>query len=58
MVFHITPINDLKEHSESSMCECRPEVNFENGHMLVVHNSYDGRELTEQLLDELKIETE
>lgn len=44
MIYHITPINDLKEHTESG-CECNPMVNVqENGDILMLHNSYDGRE--------------
>ena len=38
------PINDLKEHSENSICECKPKIIYENGEMIIVHNSYDGRE--------------
>ena len=48
MPIHIVPLNDLKEHEESSTCECCPSVEFENGEMIVVHNSFDGRELNEK----------
>lgn len=47
MVYHILPINDLKEHEESSTCYCYPEVKFVDGEMFIVHNSFDGRELKE-----------
>ncbi len=47
MAIHIVPTNDLKEHEESSTCECLPELIVENGTMLFVHNSYDGREIIE-----------
>jgi hypothetical protein len=54
MIWHILPINDLKEHSERSSCECNPKVRqLENGDLLVSHNSYDGRELIEELLAEV-----
>ena len=43
-MWNILPINDLKEHSENSTCECNPKVIFENGEMIIIHNSYDGRE--------------
>jgi len=43
MSIHIIPINDLKEHEESSTCECIPELIIENGEMLFVHNAYDNR---------------
>ena len=48
MALHIIPINDIKEHDELSTCECCPSLEFENGEMIFVHNSYDGRELKEQ----------
>jgi len=49
-MYNILPINDLKEHIEDSTCECKPKVIFENGEMIIVHNSYDGREFVEKLL--------
>lgn len=48
MALHITPINDLKEHEESSTCECCPKLIIENGEMIFVHNSFDGREILEE----------
>jgi len=53
-MYNILPINDLKEHTENSTCECKPKVIFENGVMIVVHNSYDGREFREQLIEEIE----
>lgn len=48
---HILPINDLKEHEESSTCECKPRVEIlEDGDILVIHNSYDKREYIEELV--------
>lgn len=45
MAYHIYPISDYREHTlEGTTCDCRPSVQFENGEMLVIHNSYDGRE--------------
>jgi len=45
MIWHILPINDLKEHIELTTCECEPKVEFQpNGDMLIIHNSFDGRE--------------
>lgn len=43
-VFHVLPINDTKEHRESYVCHCLPEVKHESGNMIIVHNSFDGRE--------------
>jgi len=49
-MFNILPINDLKEHSEDSTCECKPKVIYANGEMIIVHNSFDEREFIEELL--------
>jgi hypothetical protein len=43
-MINILPINDLKEHIEESTCECHPSLIIENGEMIFIHNSYDGRE--------------
>jgi len=46
--WHLLPVNDLKEHEESTTCECEPKIEFqENGDMLIIHNSFDGREAIE-----------
>lgn len=45
-MIHVIPINDLKSHKEETTCDCQPEVKTD-GEMLVIHNSFDGRELTE-----------
>ena len=56
---NILPINDLKEHEENTTCDCNPKVEIlENGEILVIHNSYDRREVTEEaleLINKLKI---
>jgi hypothetical protein len=49
-MYNILPVNDLNEHTEDSTCECKPKIIFENGEMIIVHNSYDGREFVEKLL--------
>lgn len=43
-MINIIPRNDLKEHTEDSTCECHPDVEFVNGEMIIIHNSFDGRE--------------
>lgn len=53
MIYHVTPIGDLKEHEEKSTCPCEPRVEIENGHMIIIHNSYDGREAVEELTTEV-----
>ena len=50
VMYNILPTNDLKEHTPDSTCACKPKVLFENGEMIVVHNSYDCREFIERLL--------
>jgi hypothetical protein len=53
-MLHVIPINDLKDHSEDSICECNPKAEIlENGDMLIIHNSYDGREIVENIIDEI-----
>jgi hypothetical protein len=44
MTWHVTPIDDLEPHEESTTCKCEPRVEHINGNMVVVHNSFDGRE--------------
>jgi len=46
MIWHITPIKDLKTHCESSTCDCNPTVEIveDCGDLLIIHNAYDGRE--------------
>jgi hypothetical protein len=51
---NILPINDIDSHVEDSTCKCSPKVIFENGEMIIVHNSFDGREYKEQLIDEVE----
>jgi hypothetical protein len=51
-MIHVLPVNDSEEHILDSTCSCNPQIeNAENGHLLVIHNSFDGRELIEELLD-------
>lgn len=46
---HVVPINDLKPHDDSIACACNPRLEFvEGGSTVVVHNSYDGREIFER----------
>jgi hypothetical protein len=51
-IYHIYPLNDLKEHlidgPEAALgkCECKPVL--KEGGLLIVHNSFDGREILEQ----------
>jgi len=46
---HILPVNDLKEHTENTTCECEPKIIIGNGEMIVIHNSFDHREIIEDV---------
>lgn len=48
-IIHITPINDTREHVEEGQeCDCAPTVMLlPDGNIMVTHNSFDGRELSE-----------
>ncbi len=54
MRYNILPNNDLKPHVESTMCECNPEIIEESGALIIVHNSFDGREAVEEANEILK----
>ena len=46
-------MGDLKEHEESSTCECMPKVITENDTIICVHNAFDNRVFIEQLCQEI-----
>ena len=52
MKYHVLPTNDLKEHNTSETmskwCDCKPVVEVINKVVLVIHNSFDGRENIEK----------
>lgn len=47
-MIHVSPLDDVEEHDLSdsgNTCKCNPEVIIQpNAEMIVVHNSFDGRE--------------
>lgn len=47
--WHVVPTNDLRPHVEKGLrCWCQPDIQqHDNGNVLVVHNSADGREFYE-----------
>ena len=52
--YHITPVDDLKDHEESTTCECEPRLEWQpNGDLIVVHASWDGREAVEEFYETL-----
>lgn len=45
---HIFPLDDLGEHElKGFYCECEPQIDWENE--LVIHHSFDNRELIEEV---------
>lgn len=49
-MWHIFPVNDLKEHTLSSDCLCSPKIVMgDKGVIFVIHNAYDCRERLEEL---------
>lgn len=46
-VFHVIPVNDLKEHEEGGSCWCSPVILHKDGVPMYSHNSADGREFFE-----------
>ena len=53
-IYHIIPVNDLKEHEDSSICHCQPSVSIEEGDIFIVHNSCDNREFKEDFVKNIK----
>lgn len=50
---HVLPIGDLREHSDSRACWCRPRLELvgddeDDSSVVVVHFAADGRELVER----------
>ena len=55
MIHHIYPVNDTQQHDlEAVGCVCAPKIMFEEGDMLIVHNSFDGREIIEEIEESFK----
>lgn len=43
---HVLPVDDVGLHANSGVhCNCNPKVESFDGFFLVIHNSFDGREL-------------
>ena len=55
-VYHVYPVNDIKEHcvEEGCQCACNPDLKIieDTGDMMYVHHSWDGREVIEELIQE------
>jgi hypothetical protein len=49
---HIYPEGDLKPHNtDSRLCDCRPRLEHYDEGCLVIHNSWDGREIREGAIE-------
>jgi len=55
-MIHVYPTNDLEQHDlEGTQCNCNPKVIIEpNAEIIIVHNSFDGREGVELANEILK----
>lgn len=57
-MLHIHPICDIEEHDTSDLgntCKCNPAVIIEpDSEMIIIHNSFDGREGVEWVNEVLK----
>lgn len=47
-MIHVHPLNDIKEHDigdTGNTCHCEPKIIIQaNSEIIIVHNSFDGRE--------------
>jgi len=46
---HVLPENDTWEHTKDFNCKCNPHLGFKGETVVVIHNSFDGRECTENI---------
>ena len=47
---HIYPINDKKEHILiGTDCPCKPTIEINGSELIIIHNSFDFREIAEEL---------
>lgn len=48
--FHVVPTDDIYPHLEVDYtCQCQPEVEYNEGCIIVTHNAWDGRELIDEV---------
>lgn len=48
--WHIYPINE-PDHLHDTKCPCNPIIDIENGVEIVTHNSFDGREIMDEVFE-------
>jgi hypothetical protein len=47
----VIPLDDLWPHIDGAKCPCDPTVEVIGASLLVIHNSFDHREIVEQAVD-------
>lgn len=48
-IYHVYPVGDLSNHNiEDGKCYCRPRSEEWHGSTIIIHNSFDGREIVER----------
>jgi hypothetical protein len=48
LVYAVIPLNDIYPHNDGKPCHCSPRTEtMANGGIVIIHNSFDGRELEE-----------
>ena len=51
-MIHVYPIKDLANHNlDDTRCVCKPNIKIENNEIVIIHNSFDKREIGEELDD-------
>lgn len=53
---HVVPIEDERGHQILTVCTCVPHVSFDKNFIIVVHNSFDGREVIEWVNKEFELD--
>lgn len=56
-MIHVSPINDIKPHTRDTICSCNPRIISYLPEIIVIHNSFDGREgveIVEEILRDIK----
>jgi hypothetical protein len=49
---HVYPVNDSKPHILSGTdCPCKPRVEIEGATLVIIHNSWDNREIIEEAIN-------
>lgn len=50
---NIIPFGDIVKHIEDGSCHCKPKIINEYGDDIIIHNSYDGREIIEDFVEDI-----